>query len=157
MSIHREIDQIKINMKRFKFQNELDYLKSNRLDDNNTDWIQSRIEKLELIIQQINEDEEVFKRTKKNNVKDMFIEIDKYIYKKPWSRLTNFHKINRITEFVNDNIDETRKEYILNELVTMVNDKKLNTKNKVDYDSQNCKIIKIKVLKEKDGVYSITK
>lgn len=95
---------------------------------------------------------------KKPTVADLFTEIDKHIYKKPWNRLQSFHKIIKIKEYIDTKFGNgTLQNAIILELNKHINDGKLNTKKSVDYDKDLEKIISIPILTIdlKNNKYSI--
>lgn len=82
---------------------------------------------------------------------------DDYLYKKPWTKLSNIHKIIKIKEFVQKliiNKDEDR-EKLKESLVNLVNKKVLTKKDMVKYDALNARIIGIPNLKFSNGRYHI--
>tara|TARA_B100000900_G_C20457954_1_gene665953 strand:- start:152 stop:679 length:528 start_codon:yes stop_codon:yes gene_type:complete len=82
---------------------------------------------------------------------------DDYLYKKPWTKLSNIHKIIKIKEFVQKliiNKDEDR-EKLKESLVNLVNKKVLTKKDMVKYDALNARIIGIPNLKFSNGKYHI--
>ena len=80
---------------------------------------------------------------------------DDYLYKKPWTKLANIHKIIKVKEFVNKliiNSDESR-EKLKDSLVELINKKILTKKDMVKYDVTFGRIIGIPKLTFKDGKY----
>jgi len=147
MTYYNKIDNIRNQNYKQRFINELDcltkddaYKIQNICKDNDaSDAISNRVIQLKTIIKNIDNRND-------SNKKNMFDELEKYMYKKPWHRLNNIHKINKLKEFVKENMDD-QKEEILKELIDLVNKKKINTKKAVDYDYENEKILSINVLK----------
>ncbi len=82
---------------------------------------------------------------------------DDYVYKKPWNKLNNIHKIIKIKEFVNDIMidDIEMKKLLKNQLVNMIKEKKLTKKSDIEYDHINGKIISIPSLQFKQNKYNI--
>ena len=80
-----------------------------------------------------------------------------YLYKKPWTKLTNVHKMIKIKEFVNKLLinDEKDKDELKKKLVGMIKTKKLTKKDMVKYDSINGRVIAIPILKYKNGKYLV--
>jgi hypothetical protein len=76
-----------------------------------------------------------------------------YLYLKPWSKLTQIHKVIKIKEFVNglDIIDQNEKENIKDKLINQIKEKK--TKNKINYDETKGKILSISNLSFEDNKY----
>lgn len=155
MTYYTKIDDVRNKNYKQRFTNELNCLTEdatyNIQKDGTDNAILDRINKLKTIIKRI-------KDNQNNDKKDVFDvkEIEKYMYKKPWHRLNNIHKINKLEEYIKDNLD-TQQEEILEELIDLVKKRKINTKKAVDYDYEKEKIISIHVLKynKKDKMYEI--
>jgi hypothetical protein len=82
--------------------------------------------------------------------------IDEYYYKKNWNKLNIVHKKIKIKEFINNlTIPKNKKLNLNNNLILLLNDKKFNKNNDMEYDSVNGKIISIPVLKCKNDNYYI--
>tara|TARA_Y100000589_G_scaffold278755_1_gene274362 strand:+ start:904 stop:1410 length:507 start_codon:yes stop_codon:yes gene_type:complete len=74
--------------------------------------------------------------------------IDDFYYKKPWNKLNIVHKKIKIKEYINNlMLTKQKKKILIDKLINLLNNKKLNKKNEVDYDSCNGKIITISILK----------
>lgn len=70
------------------------------------------------------------------------------VYAKKWNRLPNYHKIQKIREYLNVKYpDEKQRNEIDNKLTEMINNGTLNSCKFVDYDSTTHKINKINVSK----------
>lgn len=82
--------------------------------------------------------------------------IDNYYYKKQWNKLNIIHKKIKIKEYVNNlMITKEKKKLLTDKLMNLLNNKKLNKKNDIDYDCINGKIITITILKCKNDNYYI--
>ena len=80
----------------------------------------------------------------------MFQEIDYYLYKKPWLRLQEFHKLIKIKEYVNSlNIKEKDKKQLIELLEKKIKNKELKNKQ-ITYVPEKEIIIKISGVKELD-------
>jgi hypothetical protein len=80
---------------------------------------------------------------------------DSELYKKSWTKLNTIHKKIKIKEFVNElkfHSEKYRKE-LQEKLLNLLDTKELSKKDKVMYDSINCKIISLTNLEYKDGNY----
>lgn len=141
-----DFDKIKNENFRTRITDEIEYLKNNNslnifenkdmLSDQ--EQINKRLLDLEIILKKSEE-------PKKHNI---FSEVDKYIYKKPWNRLSSFHKIVKIKEFIKDNYGEGELQTkIINEIVKAIQENKMNTKKQVVYDFSKEKIESVPVLK----------
>jgi hypothetical protein len=86
-------------------------------------------------------------------------------YKRPWSKLKEFHKISKIKEFIdnlkfkaNPNLIEKNKKYLLDQISNGLRTKKfVKNKSEVVYDPKQMKIINISciVYNRKKGLYNI--
>jgi hypothetical protein len=114
-------------------------------------WLTDHLNKLNGIV---NSDTETQLIKKNDNIIIPKI-IEENLYNKSWSKLNAIHKIIKIKEFVNNiKIDnEKEKEKLKEELVDLVKTKVLTKKDKIIYDEDNGKIISIKNLQYKDGLY----
>ena len=76
-----------------------------------------------------------------------------YLYLKPWSKLTQIHKVIKIKEFVNnlDISNQTEKENFKDKLIDQIKEKK--TKNKINYDETKGKILSISNLSFENNKY----
>lgn len=82
---------------------------------------------------------------------------DDYLYKKPWSKLANIHKIIKMKEYVNKlliNNNEDR-ERLKETLAKLINKKILTKKDMVIYDVHNGRITSIPKLVYKEGKYYV--
>ena len=144
MDTNKKVNELRKSLYKQRFLNELEYISSigglDNVDDNNSIYA-CRIKQIKYIISNIVEIE-------KNSITKMIDQIEKHMYKKPWTRLNNIHKTNKVQEYLDDLIDndEERLEVLI-KLVEMVNNNELNTKKKVGYDIDNEKILSIAVLK----------
>lgn len=78
-----------------------------------------------------------------------------YLYLKPWSKLTQIHKIIKIKEFVN-NLDINNlldKDKLKEKLIDQIKEKKI--KNKINYDETKGRIISISNLSFENNKYLI--
>lgn len=95
-----------------------------------------------------------------NSLESQEVEIvysDDYLYKRPWTKLSNIHKIIKLKEFISklliDNQDE--KDSLKKEIVKLVRCKVLTKKDKVKYDSVKGRVIAIPMLTYKNKKYQI--
>ncbi len=102
--------------------------------------------KISSIINQLNLQEQV-KEPKNVEKKQYFDEYTDLMFKKPWQRLPEVHKIMKIREYVSESLLFCHnQEDILDKLINMVKEKKLKGKM-IKYDSTNGKIVSITDLK----------
>ena len=82
---------------------------------------------------------------------------DEYIYKKPWNKLNNIHKIIKLKEFINtlhfDDIEMKKNLQI--KLINMIKDKTLTKKADINYNIVNGSIIAIPMLQYINNKYII--
>lgn len=151
--MNNKIEHLRYNLACQRFDNEINFLK----DQDNKDEYEERIVLLNKIKDTLVKPT-VLKTTKEKR-EDMFKEIDKHIYKKPWNRLKPIHRLEKVKQFVNTEFDEeseTKRKKILADLTKHINNGKLNTKKSVVYDPKEEKILSMPALKVKKDTYSIT-
>lgn len=143
---YTEIDLLKLNLKNIYYENLIEYCDKNNIDCDN--YKKELVDNKTIISTNFLESE-VESETGYN---------DDYLYRKPWNRLNEIHKIIKVREFVDklncseDNIIELKKE-----LEDMVYKKKLTKKSTVVYDSKNGYILSIPLLDHRNGRYVIKK
>lgn len=73
-------------------------------------------------------------------------------YAKKWSRLSRFHKISKITEYLTSKFpdEEVRKEKET-KILELLEEGKLNSSKSVEYDDVNCQINKI-IISSKESI-----
>lgn len=142
---YSDIDLLKISLNNTYYENLIEYCEKNGIDCDS--YKTELVENKKIISTNIVESEKE---------EDMYN--DDYLYRKPWNRLTEIHKIIKIREFVgklncsDENINNLKKI-----LEKMVYEKKLTKKNTVVYDSKEGHIISIPILTYKNGEYVIVK
>lgn len=82
---------------------------------------------------------------------------DDYLYKKPWTKLSNVHKIIKVKEFVSKLLidDKNDKEKLKRSLIDLIKTRKLTKKEQVKYDPIKGRVIAIPILSFKNGKYLI--
>lgn len=150
------------NLFKQKFKNELEYMRSKKAEESELhrqqdetqnketmmEWNERKGD-LEEIIGSIND-------KKKSSMEEMYIEIEKYIYKKPWGRLSQYHKMEKIKEYMEEHEkDPVRRKKIVKEMEEYIYSKRLGSKKSVVYDPKIERIIKIPALKYGDDGYMI--
>ena len=142
---YSDIDLLKISLNNTYYENLIEYCEKNGIDCDSY--------KTELV-----ENKKIISSNKIESEKEEDMYNDDYLYRKPWNRLTEIHKIIKIREFVgklncsDENINNLKKI-----LEKMVYEKKLTKKNTVVYDSKEGHIISIPILTYKNGEYVIVK
>jgi hypothetical protein len=144
-------DKLKKEFHNYKFENEL-----KNLENNDLFFDENRIAKIKIIL---NKKEENTDNNNNNNNEDFFDDIINNAYQKKWNRLNIIHKKNRIKNYLLENIkNKKNRENINNELIILLDNKKLNSKN-LEYNFEVGKIIKINILEfnEKENSFFLTK
>lgn len=158
MAHFEEIDYIRRKLYISKFQNELDFLKENDMaavveDEDN--WMTERSNQLEKIISTLEKEQ---KEPSTDTKESIFDEVEKYMFKKPWNRMSLFHRMAKINEYLNEHMDDDAvKKDLSKKFSKEINDKKLGTKKYVEYDPKEEKILSIPCLiyNEDTNSYSI--
>jgi hypothetical protein len=116
-------------------------------------WLQEKMAKLSNNISTVTESEPVqsVQSVQHNNTTDNHMEL----YKKPWNKLNQVHKILKIKEFINSltNIDVNEKDKLKDKLIELIKNKVLSKKEKINYDENNGKIISLLNLEYKNNKY----
>lgn len=70
------------------------------------------------------------------------------MYKKPWNKLQNIHRSQKIEEFLTNikEISDEKREIFMKKITKLLNDRIITKKNEVVYDDKNGKVISIKRL-----------
>jgi hypothetical protein len=106
--------------------------------------------------------EEIIKdSSNKNNSSESqeVIYSDDYLYKRPWTKLSNVHKIIKLKEFISKLLidDQDEKDNLKKQIVKLVNCKVLTKKDKVKYDNIKGRVIAIPMLTYKNKKYQLKK
>ena len=143
-----ELIKIQNRTNKFYYKNLLKISKKRKLK---SDFLENKINDLDNNISSISETDTITK------VKTDVIYSDDYLYKKPWTRISEIHKIIKVKEFVNklQIVDENNKKYIESRIISLIKSKILTKKDKVIYDKVNGKIISIPDLSYNKGKYNI--
>lgn len=82
---------------------------------------------------------------------------DDYLYKRPWTKLSNIHKAIKMKEFVQKLIIRKNedRDKLKETLLELINSKVLTKKDMVKYDSVNGRIIGIPCLSFSNGRYYV--
>lgn len=89
------------------------------------------------------------------DIKNILKKEKENIYKKKWNKLDLGLKVNRIRLFIEQYEDESKKKELSKLLIPACKSGKLNKNTDIIYDSENCIITNIKILKETDGHFSL--
>ena len=139
MNFNQQLEDIRINLKKLRFENELSVLYVQEPKDS------VRIGQLQAIIDSL-------KPELKEKKKDTFFkEIDKLTFKKTWNRLQVFHRTIKMSEYLEEKY--SNKPYyskLKTEIIKALEDGKLTTKKFVEYDINKEQIINIPCLQIDD-------
>lgn len=131
MNFNQQLEDIRSNLRKFRFENELNVLYKEDVSVRD----QIRISQLESII-------DILKPELKEQKKDTFFkEIDKLVFKKLWNRLQPFHRLIKMNEYLEETYrDKPYYDQLCKEFKVLIEEGKLTTKRFVEYDSNNEKI-----------------
>ena len=92
--------------------------------------------------------------SEENKVKDI-IYSDDYLYQKPWTKISQIHKIIKIKEFVSKLLinDDDDKDKLINDLSNRIRSRELTKRSSVNYDSVKGIIVSIPKLEFKNNKY----
>lgn len=151
-----DLDELRIKLFMERFTEEHSYLTS--LDIDHDLDSKERISNLEKIIKMIDDGINSKKLNEKKSLNDELDEMNRQTYKRPWNRLPSYHKEIKVIEYIKELVDddEIQKE-LIEKLIDLINKNKINTKKYVDYNSSECKIIKLKFLMydEENSTYDL--
>jgi hypothetical protein len=112
-----------------------------------TEFVSSIIKKVDMTKLQMKSKQPIIIN---NDMSPLFSEIEQYIYKKPWLRLQEYHKIVKLREYVKSLEAKERDKKNLEELlINKLKNKELKNKQ-VTYMPEKEKIMNIKGVKELD-------
>lgn len=151
-----QIENIREFNLKHKLNSELDYLTKGEglkvfanINDVNID---ERIHILKTMV----ESTPVKKDTLQKQKEDLFKDIDKVTFKKPWNRLFHIHKSIKLKEYLIENIDnEELRSEMTQKLCKLAEEGKINSKKFVVYDPSIEKIVEIPCLEYKNNEYKI--
>lgn len=149
MDINLKLENLRNENFLTKIKNEYEYLKGDNsitiFSNGSTIDVDERITKLEKILN-INQNQGNSNSSKNESVKqkkDLLIaEIEKYVFRKQWNKLTAFHKNIKMKEYITDTYGKGElQDRIINELTNYSNEGRINTKKYVIYDPNAEKIL----------------
>lgn len=153
MEINYQIETVKNDLFKKRMKHELEFLKEKKIENLNQFTnissidIDKRIIELENILE-ISEGVIIPKdETVQQKRENLFKEIDKYTFKKQWTKLTAFHKIVKIKEFIKVTYGEGDfQSNLIDELTKNTTEGKINSKKCVVYDPNQEQILSIPIL-----------
>lgn len=129
-SINIEIERIKKKFFIQRLQNELDVL-----EESNPKY--DYIKKIYSELTQVS-----------NNLGTLLDEASNNVYTKKWNRMPNYHKMQKIREYLDEtHKDDPKRDEIEKMLMERIKDGKLNSCKFVEYDTTTFKIAKITLSK----------
>jgi hypothetical protein len=153
MDINLKLENLRDENFKTKIKNEYEYLKGDNsvtiFSNYSTIDIPERITKLEKILN-INQNKENSqpKNDSGKQKKDLLIaEIEKYVFRNQWNKLTSFHKNIKLKEYIFDTYGKGElQDTIIEELCKYSNEGRINTKKYVIYDPNAEKILSMPCL-----------
>lgn len=148
IAYYDDIDRIRKTLVLVKYENEYNYLNSQEQTEDFIASNNARINYLKTQIEITTQERKNIKSVedKKNDITD---NLSEFVFKKPWTRLPEYHKKIKLNEYVeSQNLDKENKKILLNKLLEMMKNKELNKKT-LTYDPETTKIIEIKLKIEK--------
>ena len=142
---------------------ELKYLNEIRkkLENNDSDYQLDKIKNyMELLKKpKVEETPKTNEQSKSDNA---FSNIDQYMFKRPWNRLPEVHKLIKMKEYVTKSLiiqDTNKRDKLISDLFKAIKTKKLTRKGSVNYDPVKGRITSIPNLKydNNDQIYYLTK
>ena len=97
-------------------------------------------------LQHKNNEKDIKRKEVKSDFNERITKIEEYLYRRPWNRLDDFHKKNKIEEYINNylfNAPEENINQIRSSLLEDLKNKKLNSAKTVTYDPASTTILKI--------------
>ncbi|ARF09807.1 hypothetical protein Indivirus_3_56 [Indivirus ILV1] len=160
MDISSHIDAHKTNNFNAKINCELEYLKNVGIltpFENGYDIV---LEERIALLEKISKQPGIYQNNVQQQKETIFKEIDKYTYKKQWNKLPPFHKTVKLTEYLDEHIqDKQIKNELLEKLKDHATNGRINTKKYVVYDPNEEKILLLPCLKviktDKGDTYKI--
>lgn len=148
MSLYQEIQEIRKDLFRKRFENELNDI------NGKPEKYEEDIERLEDIKQIIIS---IDKRREKDKGKRKleFSEINNMMYKKQWRYLKPFHRVVKMKEYIRENIDENLQKEIIDKVTKLLNKNKLKSSKYVEYNHDICKVIKFNALEINEDGFKI--
>lgn len=145
-----ELNKIQNKTDKFFYNN---LLKISKKKKYKLDFIEDILNDIKKDISSISETEIMSNKSEKKEI----VYSNDYLYKKPWTRISEIHKIIKTKEFVSklQIIDQNNRNFIESKLISLIKKKILTKKDKVIYDKINGKIISIPDLSFNKGKYNI--
>jgi len=159
MIYNEELENLRQHFLKIRFENELNFLETDVFTDldveEDPEWINTRKEKIKIILKGIDDNN----KSENNLMDNMFNQINEYSYKKMWHLLQPFHRVEKIKDFLKENIENKDiRNNIEKTLLKLIYNNKLATKKAVIYDHKNEIIKSIPALEIMDtGEYTIKK
>lgn len=153
-----EIEEAKQANFNRQLTNELEYLNSSKNTNIFTNIQEQDINNRKVILQSLLNIPIKKIDTAQQQKDNMFKELDKYIYKKQWTKLTAFHKIVKIKEYINETVsDNSMKDEIITQLCKCAEQNSINPKKYVIYDPNAEKILSMPclIIDEEKNTYQI--
>lgn len=149
--ITNELDNLAKSLKLYRFKGELNFYQSQ-----NDNKYSDKINQLIKIIDNL-EDSQCTEDISRNKILNVFDEINKMTYMKPWKKLPDFHKNVKIKEYLDEKYKDNKNDRNTIEglLTVAIENKELNKDEYVTYDISLCKITDIPVLKKNENLFKL--
>ena len=150
-SLLGNIDAIREELFIERFTKELETMKPSDHVENTDDDAEHHNNRIKMLETIINTHKDKLKTVEssykdKKSLKDDINDINKLVFQKSWNKLPDYHKIEKIKEFISGLIkDPKQQKQIISELSNLTISKKLTAKI-VNYDSSACVIKSISIL-----------
>ena len=138
MEYEKRIDKLLLNNETFMLQSMIE-------DCKNEDRLMN-IKDILCFLQHKNQNRNSKKNIVKSDIKERLSKIDEYLYRRPWNRLDEIHKKNKLEEYIENYLFNAPKENISeikNALLSDLKNKKLNSAKTVTYDAASTTILNI--------------
>ena len=138
MEYEKRIDNLLLNNKIFMLQSMIE-------DCKNEDRLMN-IKDILCYLEHKNQNKSSKKNVVKSDIKERLSKIDEYLYRRPWNRLDEIHKKNKLEEYIENflfNAPEENIREIRSALLSDLKNKKLNSAKTVTYDAASTTILNI--------------
>lgn len=136
------IDKISNDLFKSRFEHELKFLEEEHSSDDRLNYVKN-------VLKQLNHKNVA--NQEQEDTKDRFSDVEQLMYQKKWRQLNNVHKVIKIREYLKILIEDTNNRKTVEKvLVSMVENRKLNSDKIVIYDTVRGKVEDITILKHDD-------
>ena len=130
MEYNKLINEKRHELDTLRFTNELEYLKKNKPDEI------SKIENIQTFL----DTSKTSIPKKENKMDKLFDEIDKRAFNKPWNKLTSYHKLIKLKDYIQESFDANKAQELIKTVTLQLEEGKLSSCKDVIYDQSTEKI-----------------